>query len=257
MSACAVPGRIERHHSDTLVRPSDCAPEDDRRRSRQMPAQAFERVAELPRPRPRHRIIKRDDETRARRRIEPSFDQLPRLEIVRERQCAKIMAERRADPRCDREHGGDSRHDGQVELAPALRSGFDGFADRGRHGEDAGIAAGDDGHARALRGVTERGGGARLLLSVLGRVALLPGALRHAVEIWRIAVKRLRGTKRILGLGGQVARVAGSEADDGEVSVHGRSSQPGTNTTAKYGASSSALAASGIMTASAIVPRST
>ena len=84
------------------------------------------------------------------------------------------MAERRADPRRDREHRGDARHDGQVELAPALRPGFDRFADRGGHGEDAGIAAGDDSHARALRGVSERGGGARALLAVLGSVTLLP-----------------------------------------------------------------------------------
>ncbi len=106
-------GRIERHHADTLVRPSDRAAEDDGRRCRQMAAQAFERAAELPRPRPRDRIVERDDEAGARRGIEPALDQLPRLEIVGERERAEIMAERRADPRRDREHGGDAGHDGR------------------------------------------------------------------------------------------------------------------------------------------------
>ena len=56
----------------------------------------------------------------AGRRIEPPLDQLPRLEIVRQRQRAEIVAERRAGPRRDREHGGDAGHDGDVERPPGL-----------------------------------------------------------------------------------------------------------------------------------------
>ena len=54
------------------------------------------RGAELPGSRARDRIVERDHEARARRRIEPPLDHIPGLEIVRERQRAEIMAERRA-----------------------------------------------------------------------------------------------------------------------------------------------------------------
>src|SRR5580693_4103060 len=54
------------------------------------------------------------------------------------------------------------------------------------------IAAAHHGDARALRRVTERGGGACALLTVVRRVAVLAGAHRHAVEIGSVAVKRFR-----------------------------------------------------------------
>src|SRR5262245_33543101 len=118
-----------------------------------MAAQALYGGAELPRPRARDRIVEGDDEACGRRRLEPPLDQLPRLEIVGQRQRTEIVTERRADSRGDSEHSGNARHDLDVERAPTLRSRFDLLAHGCGHGEHAGIATGDDGDARALRGV--------------------------------------------------------------------------------------------------------
>ena len=158
MSACLAIGRVERRYVDALIRPSDGAAEHHRRRWRQVPAQPRERVAELPRPRPRHGIVERDHKTRACRGIEPALDQLPRFEIVGQRKRAEIVAERRADPRRDGKHGGNAGNEGDIERAPRFGSGLDGFAYGGRHGENAGVAARHDGdvarrarHDRARR----------------------------------------------------------------------------------------------------------
>ena len=222
-----------------------------------MPAQTLDGGAELPRPRPRNRIVKRDDEARGRSRVEPPLDQLPRLEIVGQRQRAEIVAEWRADARSDGEHRGNARYDLDVERAPARRSGFDLLAHGRGHGEHSRIAAGNDRDARPLRGVIERRGRARAFLAVVGSVAALPGARRHAVEIRHVAVERIRGRERRGSLRSEVAGIARTQSDNGEMPAHGRPSQPGTSTTAKYGASSSGLALSGIITASAMVPCST
>src|SRR5208282_3157212 len=121
------------------------------------------------------------------------------------------------------------------ESAPTLRPGFDFFADCRRHGEDARIATGDDGDARALRGVMERSGSARTLLAIVGSVAALARARRHPIEIRAVTVERLRGRKRVVGFRREVARIARSQSDDGKVPGHvftpGRRSQPGTKTT--------------------------
>src|SRR5208282_844882 len=151
---------IERDNVHLLVLPPDGAAEHDRSRWRQMSAQPFDRGTKLPGPRSRDRIVKRDHETGTRRRIEPPLDQLPRLEIVGERERAEIVAKRRADPRRNSEHRRDTGYDGDVERTPDLWSELDLFANRRRHGEDAWVAAGDDGNARALRRVSERGCGA-------------------------------------------------------------------------------------------------
>ena len=60
----------------------DGAAEHDWRRRRQMPPQQCHRGAELPGPRPRHRVVEGDDKTGARGCSEPALDQLPGLEIV-------------------------------------------------------------------------------------------------------------------------------------------------------------------------------
>ena len=143
------------------------------------------------------------------------------------------MAERGADPRRDREHRRDAGHDGDIERAPIFRSGLDFLADRGGHGEDAGIAAGNDGNARALRGMTERRGRARALFAIVGSVAALARAHRHAIEIGPVTIKRVCGGERRVGLRREIAGVARAQPNDGEVPAHGRCSQPGTNTTAK------------------------
>ena len=122
---------------------------------------------------------------------------------------------------------------GDIERAPAFRAGFDFLAYRGRHGEHAGIAARHDRDARALRRMPQRRGGARALFAIVGRMPGLAGARRHAIEIGPVAVERLRVCQRRLGFRREIARIARSQSDDGEVPAHGRSSQPGTSTTAK------------------------
>ena len=86
-----------------------------------MAAQPFDGGAELPRTRARYGIVERDHKARASRRIEAALDQLPRLEIVGERERAEIMAERGADARGNREHRGDAGNDRDIERAPAFR----------------------------------------------------------------------------------------------------------------------------------------
>ncbi len=222
-----------------------------------MPAQALQRRAELPRPRPRDRIVERDHEASGRRGIEAALDQLPGFEIVGERHRTEIVAERRADPGGDREHRRHPRHDDEIERAPRLRPRVDLRAHGGGHGEHAGIAARDDRDLRALRSVAERRRGARALLAVVGGVAGLAFAHGNAVEIGAVAVDGFRGGERVGGLRREPASVARAEPHDCELPAQLRPSQPGTSTIAKYGAQSSALSASRITTASFMVPRST
>ena len=174
-------------------RPSHRAAENHRRRARQMPRQQRERLAELPGPRARDRVIEGDDEARRGRRVEAPLDQLPRLEIVGQRQRAEIVAERRAGAGRDREHGGDARHDGDVERAPGMRPALHRLQHRGGHGEHAGVAARDDGDVGALGGMAQRGLSARAFLAIVGRMPRLVRPHRHAIEIRRIAVKRVGG----------------------------------------------------------------
>src|SRR5262249_37179491 len=132
-----------------------------------------------------------------------------------------------------------------VECAPSLGTDSDLFADCRGHREHAGIAAGYDRDAFALRGVAQRIGGPCCFLAVVGRMAALAGPPREAVEIRTLAIERFRVGERRGGLGSEIAFIAGSQADDGEPSAHrsppnsvpgsapGRWFQPGTRTTAK------------------------
>ena len=168
------------------------------------------------------------------------------------------MPKRRAGPRRDREHGGDAGHDGDVERAPGWRARLRSASQhRSRHGEHAGIAARDDGDLRAARGMAQSGLGARGFLAIVGGVSRLALPRRHAVEIGPIAVKRLRRIERLARFLRQIARIARAEPDHGKPPAHGRPSQPGTSTMAKYGANVSSLSASGMTEAFAMVPRST
>ena len=87
----------------------------------------------------------------------------------------------------------------------------------------------------------------------LDRVPARPGQSRHPSD----NREEMRRAADALTHAAQGARVARPKAHHGKMPAHGRVSQPGTSTTAKYGAPSSCLAASGITTASAVVPRST
>jgi hypothetical protein len=75
--------------------------------------------------------------------------------------------------------------------------------------------------------------GTDAFFAIVGWMTALPWALRHAIEIGSIAVKRICRRKRIRGLRRQIKRVARTQADDEKLSGHGRFSQPGTSTTAK------------------------
>ena len=93
----------------------------------------------------------------------------------------------------------------------------------------------------AFRRVAQRRRGARALLAVVGGVAGLSGARRHAIEIGTVAIERVGGVERRGRLRRQRLRIAGPEADDGERAAQDRFSQPGTRITEKYGATSSRL----------------
>ena len=233
------------------------AAEHHRRRWRKLLAQPLEGLAELPGPRARDRIVERDDKARARRGIETPLDHIPRLQIVGERDRAEVMTERRADAGRDGEHRGDARHDRDVEIAPGRLAAVDLLADRGGHGEHARIAAGHQGDLRALRRVAQRRRSAAALLAVVGGVARLARPRRHAIEIGAIAIERVGGFERGRGLRRQHIRAARTEPHDRERAGHGRFSQPGTRMTEKYGAASSRLSSSRMVTDSDVVPRST
>ena len=197
---------------------------------------AFEQrqgLGELPRPRPRDGIIEREREACARSGIEAPLDQLPWLEIVRERQRAEIVAERRAGPRRDREHGGDARNDGDIERPPNVRTALDRFAHRSGHGEHAGVSARDDCRVSARSRMAERRLGARALLAIVRSMPPLTGAHRNAVEIGAVAEERVGGGERLVCLARKVALVPRAKPDDCEPPAQRRPSQPGTSTMAK------------------------
>lgn len=67
------------------------------------------------------------------------------------------MAERGTDAGSDREHRGHARYHGQVDVAPFFWPGLDRLANGCGHGEDAGIAARDDGDLHPLGRFLQRG----------------------------------------------------------------------------------------------------
>ena len=81
--------------------------------------------------------------------------------------------------------------------------------------------------------MAQRCGGAGALFAVVGRMPCLTGARRHTIEVGPVAVQRMRVCQRRLGFRRETAGIARSQSDDGEVPIHGRSSQPGTSTMAK------------------------
>src|SRR5262249_41557270 len=141
--------------------------------------------------------------------------------------------------------------------APFARAVVDRLAHRSSHRKDARIAAGDECHLDAVRGAHQGGGGSRQLLAIVGGVAYLasdridPGEIRLVAEQF---ARRPNGSARLRR---DLRGIARAEPDHEQLPRHGRASHPGTSTSAKYGASSSVLSASGSETAFAIVPRST
>jgi hypothetical protein len=201
---------------------ADRPAEDHRGCRRQVAGEQVEGRRELRRAGSGHGIVERDDEACLRGEGEAALDECPGLEVVRQRDGAEVVAERRAGGGGDGEHRGHAGDDGEVDGAPCRLAVLDRLADRRRHGEDAGVAARDHRHPRTGRGKVERGAGARQLLAVVGGVAGLSGAVRHALEIGPVAVDGLGRRECRCRLGGEEARVAGAEADDGEAAGHGR-----------------------------------
>ena len=127
-----------------------------------------------------------------------------------------------------------------------------GRASRGKRGDLLGARLGDaDDHLgvrEQARPVGERDLALRVL--VVGEAGENAGAsLDDDVEPGRGELRR--------SLRRQHMRTARPKAYDGERAAHGRFSQPGSRITEKYGAASSLLSASGMVTASEVVPRST
>ena len=130
-------------------------------------------------------IVKRDDEIAVGGGAEPALDDGPRLEIVGERDGAKVMAERRAKPRRRRLHRGHPWRNLNVELQP-LRIVFDGLEHSRRHRKHARIAAGNDGDRRGLpwRASTQAGR-APFQPDCRSRARVGPAAMRAAPHTGR------------------------------------------------------------------------
>ncbi len=172
------------------------------------------------------------------------------------------MAERRADAGGDGQHRGHAGHDRQLQVPPLLGPRLDRLADRRRHGEDSGVAAGNHGHLASARGQLQRCCRAGQLLPVVGRVGGLAGQERDAVEIRPIAEEIARCLDCRMRLGRELARTSRPEPDHRQTAsrpflAHFRPLHPGTSTMEKYGASSSGRSASLADFISAIVARST
>ena len=234
MSAPAGSASAERHALDALVGPAGGAPEDHRRRGRQIGAQAFEGPPELPGPRLADRIVERDHEAGLRCRVEPALDQLPGLQIVGQRDRAEIMAERRADARGDRQHRGDAGHDGQLDVAPFRRAGRRSprrppppwRRRRGRRPKPR--------RRRRPRPARVSAAEARDSSSRLSEAwRIWPSARFEPVEIGLVAEEFARRADGLSRLRRHLVGVAGAKPDHGEPAAHGRCSQPGTSTSAK------------------------
>ncbi len=207
--------RGERRRRERRAGAADVAAEHDDRLRRAMPAHDVERAIELHGPRARHRVVEREREIGGRRVIDAFFDDRPRLQVVRQRDQAEIVAERRAGFGRRRERGRHAGHDVELDGRPARVVGaVERLEHGGRHREHAGVARGHDRDAPAPRGELERVARALQLLAVVGYVQLLIGAQRaRHVHVGRVAddVGRV-GERRARG-GGHQVRAAGAEAE--------------------------------------------
>ena len=190
--------------------------------------------------------------------VEPALDQVPRLEIVGQRERAEVMAERRADPGGHRQHRGDAGDDGEVERAPGRpgplrsprtppppwRTRRDRRRRRPRRSRPAPRGAARPRRGRPPRGCRRHG--------APGRRARERGRDRGRSRRCASAAR-----KRRAGLRGEPARVARAEADDGEMPAHDRALPARHQHDGEIGRASSVLSASGITIASVMVPRST
>ena len=138
------------------------------------------------------------------------------------------MPERRANTRRGRLHGADARHDLDCKVAPCCLATLYRLEDSGRHGENAGIAAGDD--RDHVSGGSERKRMARPLDldTIVARVPCLSGTQRDTIEIGSVTDKIARFAQHVRGLRGQPVGIARPEPHDIKPAAHGRRPRPGT-----------------------------
>ena len=181
-------------------------------------------------------VVERDHEAGGGGGGEAGGHDIPRLEVVRQRDGAEIMAERGAEAGRGGEHGGDAGNDGDVEAAPDVGSVLDRLEHGTCHGEHTRIARRDHCDRAAL---LARGPGPA------ARGPVPPGCPRHGAAVRR-GRARARGRRRSpRGRRPQPARrrrlgSAGRRHPDRGPTTHSRPliARPcgrGTSTSAKYG----------------------
>ena len=143
------------------------------------------------------------------------------------------MTKGRAETRRRRLHRGDAGHDANIEITPLARAVVDRLEHGGRHCEDAGIAAGHNRDDAAFRNARERLPRAIDLDAIVACNPRLPGALRNARHIGRVADDVLRFGESFLRLLREPARVSGPQSNDIHASGHGRRPCPGIRTIEK------------------------
>ena len=137
-------------------------------------------------------------EPRRRRGAQPRLDRLPGLQVVRQRERAEVVPERRPAARRDRQHRRHPRHHRDLEPPPGLRPRLDRLADRRRHREDPGIAARHQRHPPPAGRERQRRPRPAELLAVVGGMRRLRRPERQPREIGPVAedVRRRRHRRR-------------------------------------------------------------
>ena len=185
---------------------------------------------ELLAPRPGRRVVEREDEVGRAGRIEAPLDDLPRLELVRQRDHAEVVAQRRADPGRGGLHRREARHDPHLDVRQRDIA-VDDLQHGGGHREDARVARRHDRHARAAgrqlegvagalaprRGCRSRGGAARAARARArgrsrSRSAHRRPPARRAPRASASPGRRARARRRSRARGGRCAARARSSA---------------------------------------------
>ena len=197
-------------------------------------SQQIECLPELMRTGLRRRVVERDDEVTHGSGSQPPIDSLPRLQIVRQRDRAKITSKRGADFGRSGQHGGNAGLDLDVEVSPMRIAALDGFKHRRRHRKHAGISAGYHRDLPAFGGERQRVTRALDLDAIVrGMTSLTGNGFRNSVEIGSIADQVTRGTNRSRGGWRQQLDRSGPETDNDERTAHSRLPWPGISTIEK------------------------
>ncbi len=194
---------------------------------------AVEGGAELPGPGARQRVVERDHEAGFRRPAQPAQHQLPRLEVVRQRDRAEVAAERRAEPGRHRHHRRDAWHHRHLQRPPFRIAMLDRLEHGTRHREHPGIARGHHRHRPARAGERQRVPGARQLLAIVRAVPHHVGAGRDPVEVWPVSDQVGRERQRIARLRRAQREVARTEPDHEQPPRHRGRCRPGISTMEK------------------------